>query len=40
MAKVKLQLANEEAAKSGFCTTAPHTVGTFVTLALEIESLQ
>lgn len=40
MASVKLQLANEEAAKNGFSTTAPHTQSTFFMLALEIEDMQ
>lgn len=40
MANVKLQLANEEAAKIGLTTTAIHTVTTFVMLALDIEHLQ
>lgn len=40
MAQVRLQLADEEASKSGFSTTAPHTPSTFVMLGLEIEELQ
>jgi hypothetical protein len=40
MAQVKLQLANEEASKTGFNTTAPHTSSTFVVLGLELEGLQ
>jgi hypothetical protein len=40
MAQVKLQLADEEAKKSGFSTTAPHTSSAFVTLGLELEELQ
>jgi hypothetical protein len=40
MAQVKLELANEEAAKTGFSTTAPHTPSTFIMLGLEIEELQ
>lgn len=39
MAKVKLQLANTEAAQSGL-TDAPHSQSTFILLALEIEDLQ
>lgn len=40
MAQVKLQLANEEASKSGFSSSAAHSPSTFVTLGLEIEELQ
>jgi hypothetical protein len=40
MAQVKLQLANEEASKTGFDTTAPHTPSTFIILGLELEGLQ
>lgn len=40
MAQVKLQLTNEEAAKSGFATNALHTASTFVMLGLDIEELQ
>lgn len=40
MAHVKLQLANEEAAQTGFSTTAPHTTSTFIMMGLEIEQLQ
>jgi hypothetical protein len=40
MAHVKLQLANEEAARSGFGTNAPHTPSTFMMLSLDLEKLQ
>ncbi|KAF7974572.1 hypothetical protein HWV62_11944 [Athelia sp. TMB] len=40
LAKVKLQLADAEAAKDGLETTAAHTPSTFILLALEIEDLQ
>jgi len=40
MAHVKLQLANEEAARSGFSTNAPHTPSTFMMLGLDLEKLQ
>ena len=40
MAQVKLQLANEEAAKTGFSTNAPHTASTFLMLGLDIEDSQ
>jgi hypothetical protein len=40
MAQVKLQLADEEAKRTGFNTTALHTPSTFVTLGLELEELQ
>lgn len=37
MAAVKLQLADEEASKTGFETTAPHTRTTFIMIALDIQ---
>lgn len=40
MAGVKLQLANKEAARSGFSTSAPHTPSTFMMLGLDIKELQ
>lgn len=40
MADIKLQLANEEAAQSGFSTTAPHTASTFIMLGIDIEDAQ
>lgn len=40
LAKVKLQLANLEAAKDGLETSAAHTPSTFILLALEVEDLQ
>ena len=40
MAQVKLQLANEEAARIGFSSTAPHTPSAFIMLGLEIEEIQ
>jgi hypothetical protein len=40
MAHVKLQLANEEAARSGFNTNAPHTPSTFIMLGLDLEQIQ
>ncbi|KAF7973147.1 hypothetical protein HWV62_15919 [Athelia sp. TMB] len=39
MAKLKLQLANKEAAQSGL-TVTPHSQSNFILLALEIEDLQ
>ena len=39
MAQVKLQLANEEAAKSGL-STAPHTQSTFLLIGMDIEHIQ
>jgi hypothetical protein len=40
MAHVKLQLANEEAARSGFSTNTPHTPSTFIMLGLDLEQSQ
>jgi hypothetical protein len=40
VAQVKLQLANEEAARSGFSTNAPHTPSTFIMLGLDLEQFQ
>ena len=40
VAQVKLQLANEEAARSGFSTNAPHTPSTFIMLGLNLEQFQ
>lgn len=40
MAHVKLQLANEEAAKIGCRSTAPHIPSTFIILGLDIEESQ
>lgn len=40
MAAVKLQLADEEARKTGFETTAPHTRSTFITIGLDIQDTQ
>ncbi|KAF7983602.1 hypothetical protein HWV62_20507 [Athelia sp. TMB] len=39
MAEIKLQLANEEAAKSGL-TTAAHTQSSFLLMAMDIEDMQ
>lgn len=39
-AKIKLQLANEEAAKDGLDVGAAHTPSSFLFMALEIEDLQ
>ena len=39
MAEIKLQLANEEAAKSGL-TTAAHTQSSFLLMAMDIEDSQ
>jgi hypothetical protein len=40
MAQVKLQLANEEAARIGFGSTVPHTPSAFIMLGLEIQEIQ
>lgn len=39
MSKLKLQLANEEAVKTGQ-TTAPHTQSAFILTAMDIEDMQ
>lgn len=39
-AQIKLQLADEEAAKDGLTAEAAHTPSTFILMALEIEDLQ
>jgi hypothetical protein len=40
MSQVRLQLANEEAAKTGFSTSTPHSATAFLMLGLDIEDLQ
>ncbi|KAF7969254.1 hypothetical protein HWV62_27842 [Athelia sp. TMB] len=40
MPQIKLQLANEEAAKSGLETSAAQTPSTFIFMALEVEDMQ
>lgn len=39
MAMLKLELADEEAAKAGLAT-APHTQSAFILMALDIEEIQ
>lgn len=39
-AQIKLQLANEEAARDGLTAEAAHTPSTFLLMALEVEDLQ
>lgn len=38
--KVKLQLSNEEHARTGFSASQPHSATTFIMLGLELEDLQ
>lgn len=40
LAKVKLQLANEEHDRMGLSVSQPHTPTTFIMLGLELEELQ
>lgn len=40
MARVRLELSNEEAARVGFSNTAAHTQSSFIMLALDIEDAQ